>query len=376
MRPFHITCLLLSVLFFQACSSEKTVSSPTTLTIFVGTYTQKLGHVDGKATGIYTCKFDLVTGVLTVVDSTTDIVNPSFLTVSPDHKYLYAVAETGGSPEIPFGRIAAYRIQEDGKLQKINAQSSFGAAPCHVSTDRTGKFVFVANYSTGNVLSYGVQPDGSLTDSLCMVQHPGTSPWAHMIVPSPDNSRIWAVDKGADKLFIYQLSKEGKLLLDQTISVDSGAGPRHLDFHPQDSSVFAVINESNSRLFLGRRHKFGALTIFNSMPTLRADFTGKNSCADIHFHPNGKFLYGSNRGDNSIVIYKVDAANGVLTYVGHAETGATPRNFMITPDGAWLLAANQDSSTVSIFKIDAATGNLTLQGTPTHVATPVCLKVL
>lgn len=373
--------ILFALLGLYACQSTPTPpATPHTdqrPLIFVGTYTQKMGHVDGKASGIYTCRFDTETGALTVVDSTTDIENPSFVCVSPDKKYLYAVAENGGTPEQPWGSVAAYQIKENGKLLKINEMPSYGVAPCHISTDQSGKFVLVANYGTGNVATYGVQADGKLTDSLCTVQHPGKSPWAHMMIPTPDPSEVWAVDKGADKVFRYQLSPDGKLKAQGNILTAKGAGPRHLDFNPVAKGQFALINELGNSVNYYWKDAAGTVGRIDSLPTLPAGFKQENYCADIHFHPNGKFLYGSNRGHNSIVVYSVDTQTGKLALLEHESTqGLAPRNFLITPDGKWLLAANQNSGNVAAFRIDAATGLLTPAGKPSLVPTPVCLKML
>lgn len=372
-------------LFMSLYACQSTPSAPVAVKsdqrpiVFVGTYTQKLGHVDGKATGIYTCRMDTESGALTVVDSISGIDNPSFLCISPDKKYLYAVAETGGLPDRPWGGVAAYHIRENGKLEKINDMPSYGVAPCYISTDKTGKFVLVANYVTGNVATYGVQPDGSLTDSLCVVQHPGKSPYAHMILPTPDNSAIWAVDKGNDHVYQYDLNPQGQLKETGNFQTAKGAGPRHLDFNPVNPKQFALINEDKCTVNYYHRNgdAEGGITRTDSLSTLPVGFKDKNSCADLHFHPNGKFLYGSNRGHNSIVVYGVDQASGKLSLLQHEPTrGLVPRNFLITPDGKWLLAANQNSSTVTAFQIDAATGLLRPAGEPSPVATPVCLKML
>lgn len=378
----HMKKILFALLALYACQSRnpnppdmpKPDNRPL---VFVGTYTQKLGHVDGKATGIYTCRLDTETGALTVTDTATGIDNPSFLCISPDKKFLYAVAENGGTPERPFGSVAAYRIEENGNLQKINEVSAYGVAPCYISTDKSGKFVLVANYVTGNLATYGVKADGQLTDSLCTVKHPGKSPWAHMIIPAPDNSAIWAVDKGADRVFIYDLSTEGRLKEQFSFSTAKGAGPRHMAFNPIEPEQFAVINENNSTLNYYRKEDDFDVRRLDSLSTLPADFKENNSCADVHFHPNGKFLYGSNRGHNSIVVYTVDTTTGKLTLVQHQSTlGLVPRNFLITPDGKWLLAANQNSGTVAAFRIDAATGMLKPSGQPSNVPTPVCLMMM
>lgn len=367
--------LLPALLLLTACTSQpKTDTRPI---VFVGAYTEDLGFVQGKADGIYTCRLDTLTGALEITDTTTGIANPSFLTISPDKKYLYAVAENGGKPEEPYGSVVAYRIGTDGSLIKINEVPSYGVAPCHISTDAGGKYALIANYVTGNVVSYGLHPDGSLTDSLSSDKHPGTTPWAHMIIPSPAGpGRVLAVDKGDDQVFLYDMAG-GKLRRVDSLHLSPGAGPRHFDFHPTDPTLGFVINE-NSCSIASVRFDAGGLkpVVLDSLSTLPASFKGKNTCADIHVHPNGRFVYGSNRGHNSIAIFNVDAASGKLTLVGHESTqGALPRNFMITPDGKMLLAANQNSNNVVAFRIDPATGKLTPTGANSTVPTPVCLKI-
>jgi len=273
--------------------------------------------------------------------------------------------------------VAAYQVSPEGKILKINEVPSYGVAPCHISTDLLGQFVFVANYVTGNVLSYGIQPDGSLTDSLCQRQHAGDHPWAHQALTSPDNHLLWAVDKGADCVFAYNFSENGRLERVATLPLPKDSGPRHLDFCPADPTLMAVINElSCSVLTFRYDESTKQFTRLDSLSTLPVGFAAQNTCADIHFHPNGKFLYGSNRGHDSIVIYAIDPASGKLTLIGHqAAGGAVPRNFMLTLDGRWLLVAHQNSSTVSAFRVDTTTGKLTPVGTPSRVATPVCLKM-
>jgi 6-phosphogluconolactonase len=346
--------------------------------VFVGTYTQNLGFVDGKAFGIYTCRLDMATGELTVIDSMGGIANPSFLTVSPDKKYLYAVAENGEKPEAPFGSVVAYKITEGGKLLKINEVPSYGAAPCAVATDQSGKCVYVANYSTGNVVSYSVKADGGLTDSISTHQHVGeTNAWAHQFMQSPDGKYLLSCDKGADKIYVYPYEENAKLapLSKTTIDMVKGAGPRHLAFNPLNPSIFYVINEVNNTIC---SVTFGEKSIINeTVSTLPADFTGQNTTAEIQVHPNGKFVYGSNRGHNSIVGFQINETTGKLSLIGHESTkGLAPRNFIITPDGSLLLVANQNSNNVVAFKIDQKTGKLTPTGANSPIFTPVCLQML
>ncbi len=344
--------------------------------LYVGTYTQKLGHVDGKATGIYVCKFDTVTGNLRIADTIVGLNNPSYLTLSPDGRHLFAVGENGGKPNEPFGQVVAYKISDirNGALSKINEVASYGIAPCHINTDRTGKYVFVANYGTGNVLSYAIQPDGSLTDSLCLYRHAGKEPWAHQVVPSPDNNLLYAVDKGADGIFQYKIDKNGRLVPLRKIPTAKGAGPRHLAFNPANANEFAVIRELDNRIATYRLDAEQKAVCVDSSSTLPAYFTETSYCADIHYHPNGRFVYGSNRGHNSIVVMAV-SPEGRLTVKGHVPSGGTfPRSFVLTPDGRWMLVANQNSSTVQIYRVDAQTGMPTPVGAPANVPTPVCLK--
>jgi 6-phosphogluconolactonase len=369
--------LIISIISLIQCAN-KTMPLSQQPIVFVGTYTQKLGHVDGRATGIYTCRFNTETGILTVVDSATDIINPSFLTISPDKKYVYSVGEVSGSGTQRLGKVISYKNTEGGKLLKINELPSYGNAPCHISTDNTGRFVFVANYSTGNIASYGVKADGGLTDSICMIQHPTKSPWAHQIRVTPDNKYVIAVDKGADRVFVYTLLDNGVLQAHSNIETAKGAGPRHMDFNPKNPYQIAVINENSSAL--GTYMLDSAtmtIKLLDSLSTLPKDFKGNNTCADVHFHPNGRFVYGSNRGHNSIAIFAFDAPTGKLTPLSTQPTqGAIPRNFMITPDGNWLLVANQNSSNVVAYKIDSQTGLLSPKGVESIVMTPVCLKMM
>jgi 6-phosphogluconolactonase len=364
--------LLFLLIFLSACATKP---SPKNI-VFVGTYTQNLGWVDGKASGIYACSFDDEKGTLTVIDSTIGINNPSFLTISPDKKYVYAIGENGGKPEKPFGEAIAYKITEGYKLLKINELPCYGAHPCHISTDKTGKFVFIANYSSGSITSYNVNAEGGLKDSIFTQKHEGKSPLAHQIFTTPYNRTVFAVDKGVDKVFIYSLDEKGALILKNKVSTAVGAGPRHADFNPKNPSQFAIINELNSTI---ATYNFDDKTLqvnaLDSLSTLPSDFKADNTTAEIFYHPNGKFVYGSNRGHNSIAIFKVDE-KGKLTAIGHAPTqGSKPRSFMITPNGKWLLAANQDSNNVAIFQIDDQTGLLTLKNV-SKVLTPVCLKMM
>jgi 6-phosphogluconolactonase len=363
-------CFFFLSLLAVSCAQEQKMppNNPAQSLVFAGTYTQNLGFVNGKAHGIYTCRLDTLNGALTVIDSTHDIENPSFLTISPDKKYLYAVSEM----PMDFGAVYAYKIGDKGKLLTINSVSSYGTAPCHISMDKLGKFVFVANYATGNVTSYGVKADGGLTDSLSMQRDGGEQAWAHEILTQPNQKAVWVVDKGADKVFTYDLNEKGQLTARKSIATVKNAGPRHLALTPNGKFAY-VINEINSTI---NAYTYQTELIeIQTISTLPEGFKEANTTAEIAVHPNGQFVYGSNRGHNSIAIFKIEPNTGKLNLVGHEPTqGAIPRNFMITPNGKLLLVANQNSDNVVAFSIDGATGLLKPTGQKSQILTPVCLQ--
>jgi 6-phosphogluconolactonase len=367
--------LLLLALTGWACTQPVTTSKTAEKSVFfVGTYTQNLGFVDGKASGIYTCTFDPATGAVAIVDSTVGVDNPSFLAYKDG--LLLAVGENGGKPQQPYGTVTAYQVKQD-KLLKINDMPTYGIAPCHVSIDPLKRFAYVANYVTGNVVSYAItDPTGRLSDSICVRRHTGKSPYAHQVRSDPrDPNLLWAVDKGADGVFAYRVSQNGVLTLQNTLRHAAGDGPRHLDFSTRSAGLMAVVNELSCTVRTYCQGTNGQATVLETgVSTLPPDFKEKNTCADIHFHPTLPVLYASNRGHNSIAVFSVEEATGRLQLLETISTrGDKPRNFTISLDGRWLLAANQDSSDISTYKIDSATGRLTPVGTPARVPTPVCL---
>lgn len=364
--------LILGFLLLSACKTASDIKKESLM--FVGTYTVKMGHVNGKASGIYTCRLNTENGALTIIDSAVGITNPSFLTISPNKKWLFAVAESGSSTEK--GKVVAYRIRTGGHLEKINEQLSYGFAPCHISTDKAGKYVFVANYVTGNVASYSIAENGALSDSISMIKHSGAQTWAHNIIQTPHPNTILGVDKGADKVYLYNLSEKGALSLKDSVSTEGGAGPRHFAFAPNGKYGFVVNELSNTVNLCGFDAEKGQLSLIGkAVSTLPTDFKGQNTCADIHVHPNGRFVYASNRGHNSIAIFAFDEGQKSLVCIGQQSTnGAIPRNFYISDDGKLLLAANQNTDNVVAFYIDAQTGKLTPTGQLSYIPTPVCLQ--
>ena len=351
--------------------------------VYVGTYTH------GDSEGIYVYRLDGETGALEYSSKVTGVVNPSFLDLHPSGRYLFSVNEIGEFEGKASGAVTAFYIHEStGEISFLNQQATGGGAPCHVSVDATGKYLLVANYGGGSVAALPIGTDGRLAEASDFVQHQGSSvnprrqtePHAHAIMIDESNNYAFAPDLGLDKILIYQLDlKKGKLTPNTQpwVRVHPGAGPRHLDFHPNGKYTY-VINELDSTFTAFRYDEnTGALTEIQTISTLPDDFEGNSHCADVHVHPSGKFLYGSNRGHDSIAICAIDDETGMLSSIGWESTqGQTPRNFCLNPDGTLLLAANQQTSNIVTFAINTDTGELTATGNVAEVPNPVCLKML
>lgn len=346
--------------------------------LYVGTYT--LG-TSGKSEGIYIYRMDQLTGELKRVASVKS-ENPSFLTIDPGRRFLYAVNEK------PEGLVSAFRIdQETGELAFVNQQSSQGADPCHLSVESGGKSVLVANYTSGTLAVLPIQRGGSLGAAIDVKQHEGSGPreqqkgpHAHCIKLDRANRFAFAADLGSDKVMIYRFNAlSGKLEpgIQSSATLHPGAGPRHLTFHPNGKFLY-VINELDSSLTTFKYNAAqGTLTAFETVSTLPRDFSGQSFCADIHVAKSGRFVYGLNRGHNSIVVFAIDPRSGRLTLVEHVSTeGKWPRNFTIDPSGRFLLVANQHTDNVVTFRIDQQTGRLTPTGQVTEIPTPVCIQFL
>lgn len=354
--------------------------------VYIGTHTSG----DSNSKGIYVYRFDLSTDSLSHVSTATEIDNPSFLKVSPDGHFLYAVSEVFEVNGTPGGVVAAYLVdQKTGVLTYLNSQSSHGACPCHLNIDQTGHFVMVANYMGGNLAILPIQKDGTLGPATDVVQHKGCSnvnperqegPHAHSITISPDNSFAIAADLGKDMVISYKMDIEnGKLLPRENgqVKVAPGGGPRHMDFHPNSRYAF-LVNELGNTIEAYRYNvETGALKLINAVSTLPAEFEGENIAADIHVHPNGKFLYASNRGHDSIIICSIDEDSGALEVLGYQSTmGKHPRNFSIDPTGTYLLVANRDTNDIVTFAIDRKTGLLSPNGQVIKVPRPVCISFM
>ncbi len=350
------------------------------LLLYVGTYT------NGKSEGIYIYRMDLAGGGLRHAATVKGISNPSFLAIDPKKRFLYAANESGDFAGKKGGGVTAFAIdQKTGALRKLNEQHSPGV-PCHVSVHPSGKFVFAANYGGGNVVIYPVRADGGLVEASDVAQHAGTGgdpkrqtgPHAHCIIPDAAGRHAFAPDLGIDKVMIYRIdTKNGKFVPNGFAATKPGAGPRHFDFHPSGKFAY-VINELDSTItaFAYDEAK-GALNELQAISTLPKDFSGTSYCADIHVHPSGRFVYGSNRGHNSIVAFAIDQGSGKLNPIAHESTqGKWPRNFGIDPTGAFLLVANQNTDNVVTFRIDQQSGKLTATGQTIEIPSPVCLKFI
>ena len=355
--------------------------------LFVGTYTRKEGHVDGKAKGIYVYEMDPESGKLSYVSTSPSIVNPSYITVHPSGQWLYAVSETGGPEEKAYGEVTAFRINQENKsLEALNTVSSEGKWPCYISIAPSGEYALVANYGGGFAL-LPIEEDGKLQKSPSVVRYGGQgphprqdAPHAHMITPGPAEKLVYAVDLGVDKVFSYTIDAAQDQLqpTGHSANIKAGSGPRHLSFHPTKDWAY-VVNELSGTIdaFKVDAGK-GTFEHFQTISTLAANAGAEAASADIHIHPTGKYLYASNRGShNNIAMFAINENSGELSLLGHQSSqGKTPRSFVIAPGGKFLLVANQDSGNVATFRIDENTGMLTDTGINTEIPTPVSLKFM
>lgn len=350
------------------------------LTLYVGTYTNR------ESKGIYKFAFNKKSGLVEHRELVAASVNPSFMAMHPSGNWLYAVNEVMEYEGQESGAVSAFSVApETGELLLLNQKPSSGGAPCHISVDASGKWVLVANYMGGNVAVLPVEEGGVLGDAVSIVNHEGSSvnerrqeaPHAHSINMDPANRRAIVADLGIDRIMCYDLNGDTGALTPASTpfaTVEPGAGPRHFAFHPSGEYAF-VINELDSTISsLRYTPDTGEMTTLDTVSTLPANFEGNNSCADIHVSPDGRFVYGSNRGHNSIVIASFDDQTGALEVVGHESTrGETPRNFNLDPAGNFLLVANQNSDSIFVFRRNEESGLLTSTGQHIEAPEPVCL---
>ncbi|CAH1214232.1 6-phosphogluconolactonase [Paenibacillus allorhizoplanae] len=351
--------------------------------VYVGSYTD-----DQHPVGISLYSFNGQNGELTLIETYSDLPNASFLAVNKEKTVLYAVSETVIYEGRFGGSAAAYAIEPGtGRLSKINQQPADGSAPCYVSLDATGHRVYVANYLSGDVTVFPVEAGGGLGEPTQLIKHDGElgpqadrqeAPHAHAIVPSPDNRFAVSVDLGLDRLVVSRIDAEsGDLQPHGGAEVKPGAGPRHVVFNADSTYVYAINELDNTVTVLSYEADAGRMAAVQNLSTLPEDLGGVSYCADIHLSGDGRFLYASNRGHDSIAVYGVDRDSGTLSVVGWQSTrGQWPRNFALSPQDAFLLAANQNSNSIVVFRRDAETGMLQETEHTVAVSRPVCVRFL
>ncbi|MFO0890025.1 MAG: lactonase family protein [Isosphaeraceae bacterium] len=355
------------------------------LWLYVGTYT------GGKAVseGIYLLELDPQSGRVTNKGAVAKLTNPSFLAIHPGGKFVYAVNEVGDFQGKGTGAVSALAIDpSSGKLTLLNQQSSVGNGPCHLTVDRIGKNVLVANYGSGSVACLPIGSDGTLSPASSFIQHEGAGadpgrqqgPHAHSINLDRANRFAFAADLGLDKVLIYRFDADkGTLTPNEPpfAKVAPASGPRHFAFRPDGKFAYVINEMANTVTAFAYDAEKGSLDSIQAISTLPDDFKGTSYTAEVQVHPSGKFVYGSNRGHDSIAIFRVDPETGKLTAAGHQSTlGKNPRNFALDPSGSFLLAENQDSDTIAVFRIDSSTGGLTQVGEPISVPMPVCIRMM
>ncbi len=376
--------LLVAILLLLALVAAAATPKGTYL-VYVGTYTEE----GSKSKGIYAYRYDAKTGQITPLGLAAETTNPSWVTLHPNGRFLYAVNEVGNYKGPNSGGVSAFSVDHaTGKLTFLNELPTRGADPCYVSVDNTGKYVLVANYTGGSVAVFPILKDGSLGEASAFVQHTGhgpnpqrqEGPHAHSIDLSPDDRFAMVDDLGLDEVLFYKFdSTKGTLTPNDPpfAKVDPGAGPRHFALRPDGKFAYVIGEMGHAVTAFSYDSAGGKLKLLQMITTLPKDFTGRNDDAEVRVHPSGTFLYASNRGDDSIAIYAIDKSKGTLEQLGSVPTGGKePRSFEIDPTGRLLFAANQKSDNIVVFRIDQKTGRLTPTGQILDVPTPVCVKFL
>jgi 6-phosphogluconolactonase len=355
---------------------------PQPLFAYVGTYTNK------GSKGIYLYKFTPATVALEPLGLAAETPNPTFLAISPNRQYLYAANEVGNYAGQRTGSVTAYRINAaTGKLTKLNTVSSHGAGPAHLTVDRTGKNVLVANYGGGSVAVLPIAPDGSLKEATSAIQHTGSSvnprrqrePHAHSINMSPDNRFAIVSDLGLDKLLVYRFDAEKGVLTPNDppfVMIDPGSGPRHFAFLPDGKHAYSINEMKSTITVLDWDAKRGVFTTRQTVSTLPEGYTAESTTAEIAVSPDGKYVYGSNRGHDSIAVFAA-VADGTLKLVEITPAGVNqPRHFILDPSGQFLLAEGQSSNNIAVFRVNPRDGKLAKTNTGADISAPVCMQFI
>jgi 6-phosphogluconolactonase len=374
--PDRFRCLGLVALVLVSPALAPAVEAP--VTVYVGTYT------DGTSRGIYRSSLDLATGKATAPVLAAEAKNPSFLALHPSGRFLYAVSEIDELAGAKTGAVMAFAIDpKTGDLGFLNQQPSEGGAPCHLVVDRSGKNVLVANYGGGTVAVLRTSGDGRLAPATSVRLHEGQGPnsarqqkpHAHGIYLDAAERFAFSPDLGADRVFVYRFDAlTGVLTPHGAAPLEPGFGPRHLAFHPKGRHAYVIGELSNTIAVFGYDPAKGELSLLETVKTLPEGFTGTSYTAEIEVSPDGRFLYGSNRGHDSLVVFRIDATSGRLALAGHVPVGgAWPRHFTIESRGGVLLAAHQRSATIAFFRLDPASGMPSPLGVSLALDRPACL---
>ena len=365
----------------MAIACTTTTKSPEKIFFYVGSSD---GSIEQS---IFLCELDYSSGQASIVDSFPGSKASSYLALSPDKDFIYAIDGTQSDPRKKHSSVASFRVTDpEGRLEMMNRQSSEGRGPCHISCHPDGSHIFVANYSEGSIAAYPLGDDGSISPASDIIQHTGSGPdtrrqtkaYAHHIMPDPDGKYILATDLGADKVFIYKFDQEsGKLTPNPEqafFKTEPGAGPRHLAFHPTQPFLF-IVNELNGTLIsCSYDQETGRIEEINTVSNLPADFTGNNYPAAVRVHPGGQYVYASNRvGDNSITVFHIKDSGAVERIQVMEDVPAHPRDFNIDPHGKFLLVAGQQGNEIEIFRIDGNTGKLSRTGQKIQMKAPACI---
>lgn len=391
-RSFAMSRIALSFFAFLAIAAMVTgaksedAKGPARIRVYIGTATGKTA-MGNESKGIYACELDLNSGKLTEPVLVAETKGPTFLALHPDGKHLYAVGVMPQGDK-SVGAVSAFVIEDakSGKLKLLNQASSGGPGPCHLVVDKAGKLVLAANYGGGSCCAVAIKEDGSLGSQTGFAQHEGSSvdpgrqkePHAHSINVSPDNRFAFCADLGLDKVLIYKLDG-GKLTPNDPPAGKTapGSGPRHFAFHPNGKFAYVINEMGNTVTAFAYNADKGSLSEVQSIGTLPSEFKGTSYAAEVVVHPSGRFLYGSNRGQDSIAVFKIDADTGKLTAAGHqGEEVKWPRNFNIDPTGKYCLVCNEKGDSVLVWSIDQETGALTPTGNKITVGQPMCVKFM
>lgn len=382
---------LIFVLFMLVGSASAATAS--SCFVYVGTYTDwelfgppRRNPPGERSRGIYVARFDLETGKLATPELAAATDNPTYVTFAPSGRFLYATNEVYRIGDEASGAVSAFAIDATtGQLTFLNQVLARGTGTCHATVDATGRNLLAANFGSGSVAVFPLSADGTLNPASAFAQDNGTgpnprqaTPHAHAFNLTPDNRYAIASEFGTDRLLLYRFDPASGSLADvpNETKLAPGSAPRHLAFHPNGEFGYSINEIDNTVTFLRYDAARGTLAVVETLSTLPADFTGRNTAAEVVVHPAGKFLYASNRGHHSIAVATI-AADGRLQFVAHVPCGGrTSRGFSVDPTGRWLIAANQDTHNLAVFSIDQATGIPQPTGQTEEVRTPVCVKFL